>query len=459
MSLPSSPTDGPTVHVIGAGIAGLAAAVRLVGGGHRVRLHEAAPLAGGRCRSWHDARLGLAIDNGNHLMMRANPALLAFTAAVGGAARLVEAAPARFAFLDLDAGDLDAGDLAAGDLGRGRRFTLAPNGGPVPWWIFRAGRRIPGTRPGDYLGLARLLRPPRGSTVADLVAPDHPLWRAFVEPLTLAVLNTVPARADAGLLARVLWRTFARGEAACRPRSAERGLGAELIDPAVAWLRARGVTVEHGRRLKALEIAGGAIGALGFAGETVALGPGDRVVLALPVQAARTLVPGLATPGDGETILNAHFRLPSDAEAGAEHGAGASAAATVGFVGVLGGTAHWVFRRGAVASVTVSAAGALDAADPEALARTLWRETVAALGRPAAEAATLPPYRLIRERRATFAQAPADIARRPGPATRWSNLFLAGDWTDTGLPATLESAAASGHAAAALVGRLRPACG
>ncbi len=419
------------VHVVGAGIAGLAAAVRLVGAGHRVRLYEAAPLAGGRCRSWRDARLGVEIDNGNHLMMRANPALLAFVRAVGDTARLVGPAPARFAFLDL---------------ADGRRFTLAPNAGPVPWWIFRRGRRLPGTRARDYLGIARLLRPPLGATVADLVAPNHPLWRPFVEPLTLAVLNTVPARADAGLLARVLWRTFARGEAACRPLIAVGGLGAELIAPAVAWLAGRGVAVEHGRRLRSLAFGERRATTLAFADDTVALGPGDRVVLALPVQAARALVPDLSTPGDGETILNAHFVLPPDP-------ADARADAPVGFVGVLGGTAHWVFRRGDIASVTVSAAGDLDDADPEALARTLWRETAAALGRPAGEAGVVPPHRLIRERRATFAQDPADIARRPPAATRWSNLVLAGDWTDTGLPATLEGAATSGHTAAALIGR------
>jgi uncharacterized protein with NAD-binding domain and iron-sulfur cluster len=63
----------------------------------------------------------------------------------------------------------------------------------------------------------------------------------------------------------------------------------------------------------------------------------------------------------------------------------------------------------------------------------------------------MPPWQIVKERRATFASTPAQLARRPKPATRWKNLFLAGDWTDTGLPATIEGAVRSGFAAAALL--------
>jgi uncharacterized protein with NAD-binding domain and iron-sulfur cluster len=64
----------------------------------------------------------------------------------------------------------------------------------------------------------------------------------------------------------------------------------------------------------------------------------------------------------------------------------------------------------------------------------------------------LPPWQIVRERRATFESTPEQNARRPGPQTRWSNLLLAGDWTATGLPATIESAIRSGYRAATLVG-------
>ncbi len=107
-----------------------------------------------------------------------------------------------------------------------------------------------------------------------------------------------------------------------------------------------------------------------------------------------------------------------------------------------------MFLRGDVASVTVSAADRLLDTPAEAIAAMLWADIVRALG---LGDQALPAYRVVKERRATFAQTPAEVARRPGPRTDYGNLILAGDWTDTGLPATIEGAVLSGNAAAALM--------
>ena len=79
------------------------------------------------------------------------------------------------------------------------------------------------------------------------------------------------------------------------------------------------------------------------------------------------------------------------------------------------------------------------------MAQVLWRDVARALG---LDPDATPPCRIVKEKRATFAQTPAEVARRPGPATAWSNLVLAGDWTDTGLPATIEGSIRSGNRAA-----------
>jgi len=105
--------------------------------------------------------------------------------------------------------------------------------------------------------------------------------------------------------------------------------------------------------------------------------------------------------------------------------------------------------RGEIASVTVSAADALAEQPNEVVAATIWPEVARALGR-GGEA--MPPVRIIKEKRATMAQTPAALRLRPGARTRWTNLALAGDWTDTGYPATIESAVRSGAAAAAVLG-------
>src|SRR6266540_2766769 len=120
-----------SIHVIGAGLAGLSAAVRLTERSHRVIVHEAAGFAGGRCRSYLDSTLGMVIDNGNHLVLSANRAALGYAATIGAQSRLVGPAHAEFPFIDLATDE---------------RWTLRPNEGRVPWWIFDRTRRVPGTR-------------------------------------------------------------------------------------------------------------------------------------------------------------------------------------------------------------------------------------------------------------------------------------------------------------------------
>ena len=119
-----------TIHVVGAGLAGLAAAVRLASVGERVVVHEAAGQAGGRCRSYHDPQLDMVIDNGNHLLLSGNHAALDFLRTIGAADRLVGPDAAEFAFVDLKTGE---------------RWTLRINDGVIPWWLFDASSRPPGT--------------------------------------------------------------------------------------------------------------------------------------------------------------------------------------------------------------------------------------------------------------------------------------------------------------------------
>ena len=116
-------------------------------------------------------------------------------------------------------------------------------------------------------------------------------------------------------------------------------------------------------------------------------------------------------------------------------------------LGLIGGTAQWLFARDDVASVTVSAARALAERPAADIAAEIWPEVARALDIDAAE---MPPVRVVKERRATFLASPAQIARRPAPQTSLINLVLAGDYTDTGLPATIEGAIRSGRTAAML---------
>jgi squalene-associated FAD-dependent desaturase len=410
-----------TVHVIGAGLSGLSAALALSARGARVIVHEATAFAGGRCRSYHDATLGMTIDNGNHLLLSGNRAALAFLREVGAVDRLHGPASAEFPFADL---------------ANGQRWTLRINDGRLPWWIFNPGRRVPGTRILDYLPLARLLWPRPGKAVGEVIACEGPLYRRLVEPLLLAALNIDPPRGAARLARAVIRETLAAGGHACRPLVARDGLGPALIEPALQCLQGRGATVGLEHQLRAMRFAEQRIEALDFGTETIMLTPGDGVVLAVPPYAAAALVPGLEVPNEFRAIVNAHFRIaPPEGQPP--------------ILCVLNGAAQWLFAFPDRLSVTISAGDRYIDTARDVLAKSIWSEVSSLTGLPA----ELPPWQIVRERRATVAATPAQDARRPGPETQWRNLALAGDWTNTGLPATIEGAIRSGKRAAGLLTR------
>jgi hypothetical protein len=151
---------------------------------------------------------------------------------------------------------------------------------------------------------------------------------------------------------------------------------------------------------------------------------------------ARALVPGLSVPEKFHAIVNAHFRV-------------APPPGQPLLLGVVKAVSEWLFAYPDRLSVTISCADRLMEEPRERLAETLWREVAALTGL----APALPRWQIVRERRATFAATPEEAAKRPAPQTRFGNLVLAGDWTRTGLPATIEGSIRSGYAAAAALSR------
>ena len=413
-------------HVVGAGMAGLAAAVALAQQGWPVRLYEAGPHAGGRCRSFFDTELGCRIDNGNHLLLSGNTAALSYIQRTDALDTFERPEEAAVPFVDINTGE---------------RWAVRPSGGRLPWWIFDKARRVPGTRAQDYLEALRLRRARSEAMVAEVLDPGTVLFRRLWEPVAVAALNTGVREASAQLFWRILAETLGRGAAACRALVPQEGLSESLVDPALSALRRRGAEIRFGARLRAIAFSDARAYELVFDEATVALPPEDQVVLAAPASIAARLVPGLVVPDDYAPIVNAHFR----------HAAPANAPL---FLGIVGGTAEWVFRKREVVSVTVSAADRLVERSTEELRDLLWRDVTAALGMAPMP---VPPARIVKERRATFRATPAQLRRRPGTATRWPNFRLAGDYVDTGLPATIEGAIRSGLAAAAEIGRSRRA--
>lgn len=408
------------VHVIGAGLSGLAAALSLTAAGRAVTVHEAGPAAGGRCRSYLDRELGIRIDNGNHLLLSGNAAAFGYIQEIG--ARQAFKSPPRplFPFIDLQTGE---------------RWTVRPSRGRIPWWILRPSRRVPDTRLTDYLSLALVSRIKDDTTVSDAVRRGRLYWR-LIEPLAVAALNTPPQVALARLLGAVLRETLMRGGRACIPAFPQAGLSEALIDPAVDLLRKRGAEVRFGSRVARMEIEDGRVTALHGGERAIMVEPGDGVVMAVPSWVAADLLPSLTVPVEHEAILNVHYRIDHTPT---------GPIAEAGFIGVVGGMAEWVFAKGDHVSVTISAAKRLAEEPADSIAARVWPDVCAALD---LRNVPLPPFRVVREKRATFAATADQEARRPPARTPLRNLALAGDWTATGLPATIEGAIRSGREAA-----------
>ncbi len=412
-----------TVHVVGAGLSGLACALKLSQAGARVTVYEAAGHAGGRCRSFFDENLGCTIDNGSHMMLGANEATRSYMADAGSEDAATEIAPAAFPFVDVPSG---------------ATWRVAPGSGPIPFWLLDRKRRVAGSGLTDYFEILRLARAKATDTVSDCVNAAGPLYERFWQPLSRAVLNTDASEGSARLLWRMIRETFLRGEKACRPFFFGNGLSAALVDPVLATLADRSVEIRFHTRLRAIGIDDGRVSEMTFGGHGIPVGEDETVVLAVPPDVCGSLLPECNAPTRSNPILNAHYRL----EAPVELPWG------MPFLGLTGTEAQWLFARGNSVSVTVSAADRLIDRSNDELADFLWAEIASVLGR---RPRPIPPCRIIKERRATIAQTPAEIARRPATRTAVGNLLLAGDWIDTGLPATIEGSIRSGFQCAQVV--------
>jgi hypothetical protein len=386
----------------------LVAALRLADQGRAVMLHEATPVAGGRCRALPDGT-----DNGTHALMGANLAALRFLADIGAREGWVEAEPE----------GLPVYDLADGSA---RRIAASPLAWRDP------AKRPPGLSASAFAALLRLALPIGDRPVAEAMAAHPVLYRALIEPLTVAALNTPGHEASSARLGVVLRRLGRPGAGAVLV--AREGLGPDLISPALGALQKAGVTTRFGARLRAMTEAEGRIIALHFGDDSISLDPRDQIVLALPPWEVARLIPKLRVPERHAPILNLHFAHQT--------------AGPVRFIGVLGGLTQWVLVRPSGVSVTVSAADAEVEEQAPDLAPRAWAEICAAVkafGLPGEWPEAPPAMRAVKERRATPRHA---VGMPPQPPRQiYRNLVLAGDWTWPRLPATIEAAVLSGEAA------------
>jgi len=447
---------GP-VHVVGAGFAGAAAATALAEAGLPVVLWEARDAPGGRAGGFADpAAGGIDLDTGPHLFMGAYRRTRALLKRLGTDDRL--------AFQDA----LRVPLAVDGHLGG----LACPAGLPAPLALIGGLATLKPLALSDRLRLLRAghaLRSgekgPDGETVAawlTRVGMPPAATRLLWDPLCRAVMNLPPVEADAGPFLRALRAALLGGPGDARLGWARSGLGA-LLAPVGKHLGARGGELRRGR-VAALEREGdGRVVALTLAGGGSV--PAGRVVLATDAFAAHRLLLAAGAPPELTGALGAMWPAPIVScylwldrrcvpfDAGTPF---------IGLIPPPGAVpaAEWVFDRDALApdgheapgqrlATVASAANAL----ADLPAETVARQALADVARhfPAVRDATLVRARVVKERRATVRLTPGLLRPAPGPVDGMPGLFLCGDYTDTGLPATVEGAVVSGETAAAAV--------
>jgi len=414
------------IHVIGAGLAGLSAAITATGAGRQVTLYEATAAGGGRCRSYFDSELDIRLDNGNHLLMSGNKSAFAYINAIGARDRITGPKKPVFPFVDLKTG---------------REWTLRPSRGRIPLWLLFADRRVPKTTASEHLALRKVGREWDDTVISETMRHNSLYW-LMLEPFSVAVLNTRPHEALACLFGAVLRETLMKGGKASMPRLAKDGLSEALVDPAIETLRKRGADIQFNRRITGITVVRGRATALETTEGPVPLESDDSVVLGVPPWVAGELLPNVTVPDAFESILNVHFKIVLQPEGDI---------AEAGFAGLVNGTAQWIFMKRDHVSVTVSAANKIIDRPADDLAISIWKNVAKALDLDEADASTVPPYRVIKERRATIVANVVQEERRPGAETDIENLALCGDWTDTRLPGTIEGAVRSGVTAVKLI--------
>lgn len=424
--------------VWGAGFAGMAAALHAGLQGHVPEVFEAKSYAGGRAHSFTDAKSGVVLDNGQHIFMGCYPACLELFDLLGVTGKL-----------DIQ----DAIDVPFISPTRGRS-ALRASRLPAPLHLLAALWSYDELSSGDrlaILGFGLRLRLGGAARSGESVAA----WlqrlgqtpgaiRALWEPLCIAALNEPIASADATLFETVLRRSLFGSRAASAIYVSRVGLSDLLLPELRLFLESIGGGLHLGEAIQSVQAEEGRITSATTAKGRVLDHP--RHICALPWSAVRALLPAGSPPAEGAAaiasapILALHLftdRRLIDAP----------------FAGFLDSPLHWIFDRSHqcpepgkfLYSIVISAAYDLARLPTPEFLEKVWEELRRLL--PEARDARMLHHVLYKSKDATFAARPETTAHRPGPRTGWVNLVLAGDWTDTGLPGTLEGAAWSGKRA------------
>ena len=409
-----------TIHIIGGGLAGLSSAINLIEKNKKIILYEASSLFGGRCRSYNEKDFNSEIDNGNHLIIKAYKNTFDYLKKIDASNELISNEKTFYPFVDLK-------EL--------KTWNVKPHSFIIPWWIFLNSSRPPDITFIDFIKSFKIFFAKKNQTVSNFLKKKSKIYQRFWKPFTIAVLNTHPDEASARLLRKVIIKTSFFSNDPLRPFTVKNSLNDTFVKPAIKKILSKGGVVKANARLKKIIFKNNSVEKIVFNEKTKILGKNDSIILAVTPNVISKILPRVVTPKKTNCILNIHFQLNEENKKIILPG-------NSFFIGVVGGISDWIFKKKDILSITISAANHLNKFSNKKISKIVWNDVKKTFN---LDANKIPKYKIIREKMATFVQSPEEIYKKPKIQTQYKNLYLVGDWIDTGLPATIEGAITSGY--------------
>ncbi|MCU7494508.1 MAG: NAD(P)-binding protein [Ignavibacteria bacterium] len=418
--------------IIGGGLAGLSAGVCLAKAGVEVEVFESSPKPGGRAYSFREPSMDDVIDNGQHIMMGCYTETLRFLQTIGATNKLLFQESLQVDFVDKK--------LGMTPLKTGKSFyPFNLLKGLLSYKALKFSERL------EIIGLFSKLPFLRDYSLAGMTILE---WlrkegqstatiKAFWEILSVGALNTDPARASASLFASILKKMFLHGNSASTIILPKVGLSELFCESAIKFISSNGGSIRLSEPVKEVEIIDGAAKKI-LLGKRQ-LSDFDFVISAVPYYSFTRIFPDAFVKSlelenmPYSSIISLNIWLKENPFKGR-------------FYGLVDSPVHWVFNHGKFITTVISNADEISGRSKDDLQELIIGELEEYF--PQFQRGFICGVKLIKEKRATFVPLPHVLSRRPDTVSKVKNLFLAGDWTQTGLPATIEGAVQSGHNAA-----------